>query len=133
MNHRHRFNWKNYILFSEYLHQNNTFEEEQTINRVISSRCYYGVFKPFEDYLKDKKIHPPMKDGYGNDLGSHDRVIYYVEKNLNRKIGRKLKRLKIYRVIADYKANEHISKRDRENIIMLSKQVFNYIEEKLKR
>jgi len=127
----HRFNWKNFILFSEYLHQNNTFQEQHTVNRVISSRCYYGVFKLFEDYLKDNRIQLPVTDCYGNKLGSHDRVIYYVERNIDNNIGRKLRRLKSYRVIADYKADKPVSIRDRENIIRLAKEISSYIEEYL--
>lgn len=127
MSHRaNKFKWENFILFSEHLHQNNTFREEQTINRVISSRCYYGAFKPFEDHFKHNRIHLPTTDIYRNRLGSHDRVIYYIENNISKNIGRMLKRLKTYRIIADYQANKLISLKDRENAIRLSKDIYSF-------
>jgi uncharacterized protein (UPF0332 family) len=122
-----QFNWEHYIKFSEVLLNNlNLYENKETIYRTICSRSYYGAFKPFEDYIRSISIDLPLYDERGNYLGSHNRVIYYIENNIDRNIGRKLKRLKSYRVKADYKAEINLSQRDAENCKRLSKEIYQF-------
>jgi len=106
------FNWKEFIdLANELLSKHNITYNEANY-RTIISRCYYGVFKQVEDYLKSLKIPIPEKDKNGKRLGSHERIIYFLRYHTNSKVrslGYKLMQLKDLREDADYHAWQTIN------------------------
>jgi len=87
------------------------------------------VFKLFKDYFRKNSINLPEYDVNGRPLGSHEKVIYYIENNINRHIGRVLRRLKSYRIKADYKSGENLTRRDAENSIRLARIVYQFFIE----
>lgn len=59
-------------------------------------------------------------------LGSHDKIIFYITNNINRNIGRKLRRLKTLRVNSDYWADRKILMRDSQEAIELAEKIYNF-------
>ena len=112
------FDWKNFIDLAQELIYKHSTEYSEALYRTVISRCYYGIFKQVEDYLKSFSLLD--RDKVGRKLSSHKRQIYFLRNHSNpqvRKFGDKLDNLKRQRERADYKAHEIVNRFDAERAI----------------
>jgi len=106
------FDWEDFINLAYELIQEHNTNYDEALYRTIISRAYYGIFKQVEDYLK-LRVSLPNSDYRGRKLGSHERVIFFLQTHKNPKVkefGDILEDLKRLRHKADYNAKENIGK-----------------------
>ena len=126
------FDWKDFINLSENLLNGTNTLYTEALYRTIISRSYYGIFKQVEDKLKELEqkgnITLPRKDLNGNRLGSHEKVIFYLQNHEDEKVkdfGELLNDLKRQRHESDYKAWKRINERDASTALRLALKLSN--------
>lgn len=128
------FNWEDFInLSKELLNYTNT-QYKEALYRTIVSRSYYGVFKQVEDKLKEVYILPE-RDSKGRKLGSHERIVYYLQNHKDYKVknfGNRLDRLKRQRHKVDYDTQASISRENSEKALKLAEKLSYEWSKKIK-
>lgn len=130
------FDWKDFINLSHQLINSFSTQYEEALYRTIVSRSYYGIYKQVEDKLRDLEgrgnIILPYEDSEGRRLGSHERIIFYLQNHNDERIrdfGELLEDLKRQRHKSDYNAQGRISRRNSETALRLASRLSNEWEE----
>ena len=121
------FDWEDFVNLSKELLNDANTQYKEALYRTVISRSYYGIFKQVEDRLKELErkgnITLPSQDSDGYRLGSHEKIIFYLQNHTNERVrdfGDLLEDLKGQRHSSDYKAYKIISRKRAEIALKLA-------------